>query len=171
MVNNTVNIYIVDGTYNETISIKGFTGSGSINIYGHTGAIGDYLLLNNIIITNCGCTVLINGFKPTSTTAHGIVVNGCPDVTLLNTKVDATASSYAALQVANSNVYVDQYSYSNRGYGILANRCAIITACNGAGSGNTIGLSATFASTIGKYSSAQCTGTTNELTVSGGTIK
>lgn len=172
IVNHSIIINISQGTYSEAVEIIGFIGKGSITVTGGADnvAAANYKVTsikvryNNVIIN-------INGIQADTVTDHAYLIshNGIL-VSLTNVVCTAATTTYSAITIWDtSQVRVRNSILSNRFAGISTQNSRVFSWDN-SGTGNTYGLDAVYASTIGK-NGTQPSGTTAERTVSGGVIR
>ena len=169
VINHTVNINVLSGTYSETVSIVGFSGKGSINIIGDT-VVSNTRIVNSFSIINNSCPVAIQGFKVIATSDVAILVNVCSKVSISYCNIIDSTSTYEGIVYRASLGFVLFSTISNKKFGIMAADCATIFSSTNTGTGNSTGLYAVNAGTIGKYGS-QPSGTTAELSEGGGVIR
>jgi hypothetical protein len=168
-INHAVLINVAIGTYAETVTISGFTGKGTISLYG-PDLLGDTHMVNNIIIKYCDINILMRGIKCLSVSAVNIDISYSKFVTVNKMKCVEVDASHAAISVGNNSAaYITGSELSNRQYGIVTLTMATVSSANNTGTGNTYGLYAA-ASTIMK-SGTQPAGTTAEQFSSGGVIR
>lgn len=163
-VNHTVTINVAAGTYTETVSLTGFVGSGSINVLGATSTVTTHTI-TTLTITGCTAGVTVRGFvvggsQPGIVRCSGFQITSCTRTSGLNgftiTSSIGTITSCAISNMTNSGLFVQSGS--------------TVMSTNNSGSGNSVGLSAVNAATIGK-AGAQPSGTTAEQTSGGGVIR
>lgn len=170
VIDHTVTINVAEGTYAENVSIAGFVGRGSILITGSGAALTDTHLVTSIGLTNCHCAVFVEGLKLNNASGFCVSVYGCTRVRLRYLKMDVSATSYNGIYVESSMTYITNCSLSNRNAAIAAWASSTVFSNENAGSGNTVGLQAAYASTIGK-AGTQPSGTTAESSFGGGQIR
>lgn len=168
-VDAVITINVDAGTYNEDIRLHGFIGSGEINIMGATYDT-DTHKLRSFEALNCSCKIKLFGFSGTTTVVDCFTFKGCSHASLNSCNTVCSASSINAVTASYSILSVANSTFDNHNKGIEANSCSIVYSNNNEGSGNTYGLYAIQASTIGK-NSYQPEGTTNEYTAFGGEIR
>lgn len=166
IINNVVTINIAAGTYNEDVYISGFNGKGSISLLGDT-TVSSTRNVSSITISST-CKTTIRGLNLTSTGFAIYVVNS------LNANINycqcIVSSSNLGFLFDSSIGTISNSTISNRAQGIYSTNCSTIYSNTNSGTGNTIGLFSTSASTIGK-NGAQPGGTTAETSGAGGVIR
>ena len=167
IVNHTVTVNVVAGTFNEDVYIQGFTGKGLLQVIG-ASVLSDSYVVNKVHVIQCEVYVIVRGLKGTVTTDKAFCANGCVYVLFDYCKNDA-AASYPGFDVLwNSVVRIENSLVSNRLYGIRALGSRVFSNAN-SGTGNTTALRAENVAKIGK-SGTQPAGTTAESTGTGGQI-
>jgi len=168
-VDHTVTINVAAGTYNETVKFSGFTGNGTIYLYG-AAATNDTHTITNLTVIQCAIQVFVRGFKALSTTAIGFVAQSSAYVNFTGCKC-VGASSYAGIEgYWGGYVAVFDSELSNRGPAINSTSGVSIYSSNNTGNGNSVGLRAAYAATIGK-NGTQPAGTITEQVLYGGEIR
>lgn len=169
IINHSVTVNVSNGTYSENVNIAGFSGKGSININGDT-SVSSTRIVNSFSIKNNSCPISIQGFKVTTTSAVAVIIDTCVRVSISYFNIIDTTTNYDGISYNASLGYVLNSTISNRRYAINAPACSTVFSSTNSGTGNTVGLYAANASTIGKYST-QPGGTTAETSVGGGAIR
>lgn len=168
-VDATITINIDAGTYNEDVIIGGFVGNGRINLNG-----GDSLdnavnyKVNSIYVCRNLNLIVINGIECTRTNDSAFISERTYTM-FENCKV-STTSSLNGIFIHSGFAYIIGCEVSNRGIALGCQHSVVYSLAWSAGSGNTIGLRATYSSTIGK-DGTQPQGSTAEQTSSGGVIR
>lgn len=170
IVNHTMNIVVSSSFgYNETVTIVGRVGSGSLSITGGA-AVSDSYPVVNMLISQCGIAINITGMKAFTTTGDAFVVSRCIQVVFNFCKAADTALGFSGFHIFASNVIISNNFIANKGGGISARESSTVASSTNSGSGNINALFADGAATIGKLST-QPTGTNNESTSGGGVIR
>jgi hypothetical protein len=167
-IDSTITIQGDAGTYSENITVKGFYGSGELNILGDTVVSSDYVI-ETISIEKCSLPVKVKGLC--SSTAAGVAfqVNSCQRV-LFNVCRSIVSGAGYGFNIEASMAQVSACDISNRTIAIAAGVEATVASASCTGSGNTYGLYCNGAATIGK-SGTQSGATTAEYTSDGGVIR
>ncbi|MGG1597602.1 hypothetical protein [Paenibacillus naphthalenovorans] len=162
-------INVAPGTYNEDVLVAGKEGDNFLDIVGDSVA-STSRTVNSILIRNCG-SVVVTGFNLVSTTKHGIEVLRTRYAQLQYNRIvaDGIASVVFGIHAHSSYCLANNNEISNRYHGILSNHGSRVTSNTNTGRGNTFGLNATYASSIGKIG-IQPAGNTMELMSAGGII-
>jgi hypothetical protein len=140
IVNHTVNINVANGTYAESVSLGGFSGSGIITINPSASAISDLCLINAITLYRCSIPVIVKGVRAVSTTENGFGAVSCIDAQFLYCKVISAASSAGGLVVNSSKAYAYGCIFSNRNIGLNAGQNSDLFSYDCSGTGNTFGM-------------------------------
>lgn len=167
IVNHNVTINVAAGTYAETVNIKGYVGTGRLYVIGDS-TVSDSRVVNNFEVQKCGIYIYVQGFKTNYTTNHSILATACACVQFSYCKSIET-SGHSAFCASASNAIIDNSLLSNHSNGVYALNARIFSNTN-SGTGNTNGLAASNASTIGK-NGTQPGGTTAESATTGGVIR
>lgn len=167
-VDATITINVDAGTYNESVNIAGFVGTGKITLNGDS-VVSDTRKVNLINAANNVCNITVSGFRGLSTSVPTFSAINCLCYYLNYCKTIDSASQYGVVY-DNSFGAVQLSLISNRNYGIMSMNCSTVFSGTNSGTGNTNGLGALNAATIGKYST-QPAGTTAETTAGGGVIR
>lgn len=167
-VDAVITINVDAGTYNESVSIFGFTGSGEIKLNGDT-IVSDTRQVNAINGINNTCIVTVTGFRGLSTTLITFFVRNCLNFNFNYCKSINSGAQYGVLYDTSIGA-VEASLISNRNYGIMATNSSTVFSNTNSGTANTYGLAALNAATIGKFST-QPAGTTAEITGGGGVIR
>lgn len=93
IVNHTVTINVAAGTYNETVTPKGFSGSGTINLIGDNVLSTTRSILNLYAVSN-SIKITATGFCGTSITAHAFAASLSTAVLFDKCKVTAETTAY-----------------------------------------------------------------------------
>lgn len=142
IVNHMVTINVAAGTYAETISIRGFVGSGNIIVNGGTDlASASNYLINYIYVLRCFVPVTIKGFKAnianslydffvnqsstvvfqycisTTTTPNGFYFQYCPGGQIYNCQTSNHINSGIVCILGNLDIY-DCFGNNNQ-YGVF----------------------------------------------------
>lgn len=168
IVNHDITINVAPGTYDESVSLRGFLGKGTIFLYGDT-TISDSRVVNWVFISRNACRVDVRGFCSINTSDHAFSIVYTTSAFISYCKTDASTGSYSGMDINNAFAEVYNCSISNRNSGIRANK-AVVYSNNNAGIGNVYGIRADNAGTIGK-DGTQPSGTTAEMTSRGGEIR
>lgn len=162
----TITINVDAGTYNEEVVINGFTGSGSINLFGDT-VVSTNCSVTSISVRKCSVDVYVRGFNGTGNgTTFLSYANIKCRFSLCNT-IGAGTEGFAAdssLLLLSNNVASNKTTAA-----IIASNMTTIYSENNSGSGNSVGLYCYQASKIGK-NGTQPSWTTAEYTSTGGQI-
>ncbi|NHN33577.1 pectinesterase family protein [Paenibacillus agricola] len=167
IVNHSVIINIAAGTYAEAINIAGFNGKGILELIGNTASATVSVI--SILMQVCGCKVKSSGLNVTTTTGAAITVDGC-QWAHLNTNFVTSSGAFEGIRAVSSFVYTAGNVLSNRSVAIYSDFMSVVGSTNNTGTGNTIGLYASTAGTIGK-GGTQPAGTTAEAFSTGGVIR
>lgn len=167
-INHTVQIIAEAGTYNEALQISGFRGKGSMSLIGADSlANSENYIINNVNLLRNSITITVQGFRASSG-AFGFISNANKYATLKWCSKIFT-STYG-IQATASNTVIEECEFSNCVRAIETGYLSTTYSLNNVGTGNTVGLYASTASTIGK-SGTQPSATTAETTVTGGEIR
>ena len=166
-INVTANITIYAGIYDENVYIKGFYGSGAINIRRHTVDIVN--INGSIAISGCQLTVTLSNLIIRSVDIDNSV-DAKVEYCFINT-AEPPVSISVGVDVKNSNAWIYVTTISNcSGGAIEAHRGSQVLSDTNSGANNVIGLRAWSTGCIAKRLS-QPPGTTPEATVDGGQIR
>lgn len=149
IINHSVVIQPAPGTYNETVTIRGFMGGGTISILGDT-AVSDTYVLNSVAVNRTEVPVVIRGFNMQANNAHGIDIQYSKAVIIQFIKTIAIASSYNGLNSINSNVRIYGSIMSNKNAAIYAGVNSVINSEENTGVGNTYAIISVAGSSVGK---------------------
>lgn len=167
VVNHSVVINIAAGTYSEGIQLTGYYGKGSIELVGNTTMAN--VNVTSVLLQRNGCNVKVSGLNVTTTTGTAITVEVC-QWAHLNANFVTSSGAFEGIRTVGSFVYAAGNTISNRSIAVLADFMSAVSSTNNTGTGNTVGLSAVTAATLGK-GGTQPTGTTAESTSTGGVIR
>lgn len=169
IINHTITIYIADGAYAEDVVVAGFAGKGQIIANGNVATPAN-VTISSINISQNSCYIFLQGFTATSITKDGITVKNNTYVQVKVISCIAATATYAGISIQNSNTWISTCTISNRSAGIDASGPCAVTSELNSGTGNTIGLKASYTATIGK-AGGQPAGTTAESATYGGIIR
>lgn len=169
--NSVITVNFAAGTYNETLSITGFMGSGQIIINGATVLAATHNI-NAIFVSKVQIPVTITGFNCTSTTADGFTAIGCGVEIWFAFCRSVQAAGGNGFYAFASKVKITGSQVANRttGNALLALELSFVLSMDQtSGTGNSIGLQAATGATIRK-SGVQLSGATAEVFQTGGVI-
>lgn len=167
-INHIVTINVATGTYNETVTIAGFIGSGEIDIMAGASASTNYTV-NNVVIIGCTIKIYTRGLNASTSSSDSFYISDCLFARCDYCNATVTDSSHSGFYILQSLAQVTNSVSSNKANGIY-NINSNVTSQNNSGTGNTYGLQCVFAGTIGK-SGPQPGGATAETTSGGGLIR
>jgi hypothetical protein len=171
IVNHTIPIIIAAGTYLEDVSVQGFSGKGFIFLQAAVAnALSDSYIIRSFYAGQCTCYVEVNSLKANSTTIEGFKADRSTSINFLYCKMDVASASFGGFGISSSVCQIFNSLISNRFFGISANLSSTVYSNTNSGTGNTTGLIAQAASTIGK-GGTQPAGTAAESTSGGGVIR
>lgn len=168
IMNHDITVNIADGTYVETVSILGFSGSGTLTIQGNT-ATPDNVKVGRLVVDRCMILLLVNGVRPTTIVDSGISVSRVLDVRLTSCKVIDTAAGQDGIVATSAIVSVTSCTITGRNRAILSTRNSRIWSTSNSGTGNVFGLFASGGDII--KNGTQPAGTTAEFEEGGGDIR
>lgn len=135
-----VTINISPSSYNETIRVKGFSGSGNLKLVGGT-SYADSLnfIVKNLLTYRNSCRVYVQGLTFNATTDPA--VNSLSDalVYVRNCRASASTTQWGYVANEGSNLYVVECEVSNKQIGIVAQGSFVLSYAN-SGTGNTTAL-------------------------------
>lgn len=167
IVNHAVVINVMAGTYNEDISIIGFSGKGIILLVG-ANQVSTTHNISSLLVKQCTVYVNCSGFNITTTTKEAVRIEACTNVNI-NLMNITQASNYAGIVALTSLVRVADNQISNRNEAIVAGLSSIIFSLNNSGTGNNVVLQAGDAGKIGLWGT-QPSGTTTISAAGGGQV-
>ena len=170
IVNHIVTVNLAPGTYDEVINLNGFVGTQGINVNGGTDLTTalNYMVYN-LNVNRCGCFIKVTGVTSTRATTHMCYCNSNINCTFVYCNSTVAANAFNGFYIQNSLCFISHCNVSNRQYAIYSVTSNICSEAN-TGSGNLVGLMASYSGVIGK-NGTQCGGTTAELIGSGGDIR
>lgn len=168
-IDHTVVINVAVGDYSGegVLTVSGYTGKGSITINGDTVVSTSYSILRLNKNRN-GIPVTLRGFNFTTSTNVSVVANQCI-TSIVNLCNFVVSNSNQAISSVGSTLTVSNSTISNHSVAIDADTSTVYSNTN-SGTGNTIGLRSSSASTIGK-NGTQPGATTAEVQQTGGVIR
>jgi len=170
IVNHAVEINLADGNYSEGITLSGYVGIGSIVVTGNTSTPANVELASGIKVTNCSCSIIIQGMETTITSTNAVQADNSTKVILYYIVAEGTTGTYVGISAIHALVYARYCTVSNKFYGIYANICSVVHSRDNGGTGNGTGLYAFGGATIGKHNT-QPGGITAEVVLGGGEIR
>lgn len=170
VINANVKIIVAPGTYNENVEISGFVGKGMLTLEGSSAVATTHNIIS-LVVKNCTLYVYAKGFNTIATGSNiATLISGCTNCSL--GFINSTgASSMGGIHVTCSRCSVMFSTISNKLSAIYATGGSTVNSYSNQGSGNTYGLYANDASTIGKGSTQPTGLSANEYTTSGGVIR
>lgn len=169
--NYALNVKVLAGTYEESVTLNGFTGAGTLTIQGGNGVADSVnYKMRGIQVTGCSSRVDIVGLNFNNAGATGVSARQSQWVIVSNSSFNAGTSPQSGITVDASTAYIVNCEIANRGVAIQANYGSTVYATSNTGSGNQIGLASNSASTIGKHGT-QPGGTTSESISTAGQIR
>jgi hypothetical protein len=170
LVNHTVTINVAAGDYSGegNLTLFGATGKGTINVLGDTANTTSYII-SKIAISRCTIPVVVRGFISTITGSSGFTAVHSINVTFNYCSIIVPANTQDGVNAINSIITVSNCILSDHNNGIRAINSTIYSE-NNSGTGNTVGLLAEHAGTIGK-NGTQPAGSTAEMYNTGGIIR
>lgn len=166
--NHTYTINVGAGTYNEDVTISGFSGKGTITLSGATAQTDTYIV-NLIIVRKCSILITVKGFKSTTAAADAFYVEECMRVEFFYLKADGSTPTMAGIRVVSAKVYSYDSSFSNKGYALKVALNGELFSYSNVGTANFWAFSATEGGRISKIGS-EPTGTSGSETANGGMI-
>lgn len=162
-------INVSAGAYSEDILIAGFLGKGSLSLKGDT-VVSSTRIIKSVMVKSCGCYVDISGFATNTTASNDMNIDSCAKVYLSYMNCIVSNNSNYGLSVNSSFIYITNSVISSKSVAIVASINGRIFSLTNSGSGNTTGMYASYNGEIGYYG-IQPSGTTAQLTASGGVIR
>lgn len=168
---HTITINVASGTYNETILLTSFNGSGALNIYGGTDlASAVNFKVNDIVVSTTNCNISIRGFELLTTTNIAIQIFRSMKINLSYCTTTVLATSYRGIYIDYSKVFIANCLISNRQYALyVRENSEVVSSDWSSGSGNSNGIYAIYGGKIAK-SGTQPQGTIAESVAGGGII-
>lgn len=172
IINHNINIRVSAGTYTETLSLLGFSGSGFLRIFGEGKSTS--VINGRVAVGACPiCRILIDGFtvnyNGSTSYTSAVSVYNCQYVQL-NLAINNSTNTIYGVDVSRSFVDVFSSNISNKKVAIVATSFSHVWSDNNSGSANSIVFQASIGSVIIR-SNGQPSGTTTESIDSGGTIR
>lgn len=157
-------ITMADGTYNEDISIVGFSG-GALRLYSTHTEVSDNCKINSIFANSNSSYVFITGFNIITNTnsRHGITCYNCNNIIIRACKIVGTSIDWAGMYFAECNFQAFNNSVSNKNVALHAYKSDGVAGWWTDSNSNNIGLLATVGATI-KMIGAQPSGTLRQET-------
>lgn len=151
--------YVMDGTYDEDIVIPGFH-NGVLNIRSYSSAdtLNTVCNILNARILFCTARVQLFGLNLTSTSYHGVEVNGCTDAYMTACQASGSASGYQSFRFIHSIAKLWVCRGDNHDTCLYAYNSKITSMSWTNSSGITYGTLAEQGSIISKDSGSQPTG-------------
>lgn len=169
--NLSMNVSIQAGTYAEIVVVRGFTGSSTLTIRGGASVSeANNFKVQGLQISGCSMMVEVSGLHFNNAGSQGVSVRQSQYVIVSYCNLDAGTSMQPGISTEASTAHITSCNISNRYYGIIAHYGSSVYTTANTGSGNTIGLTANTASTIGKHGT-QAGATTAEVAQLGGQIR
>jgi hypothetical protein len=173
---NPVTIILADGTYTETITIRGFMGGihsylPKFIIKSLSGNPDNCMIDGGILVRQNSLPIQISSIQGINISVGFGLDQNCAPIWISNCKHVVNANTISGVSVnACPAVRISNCVVSNKGKAIEANNNSNIFSEINSGSGNVVGLSSWNNATIGKYST-QPSGTTAESSGQGGVIR
>ncbi|MGY3187150.1 phage tail protein [Lysinibacillus sp. TE18511] len=168
VVNHNIIINIAEGSYNETITLDGYIGSGTITVSGNTTSTNTHIV-NNIVVNRVQVPVVLRGLKCVSVNAHTVLATYSNNVHVQYIK-DDTPSTFNGIHYLSTKGRIYSSEFSNKNAAIYSELCSTIYSEINSGVSNSFGLSAYKAGVIGK-TGTQPTGVVAEASADGGVIR
>lgn len=167
---HSVNINVSAGTYNEAVSVLGFSGKGSISLTGATTKTGTHIVTGQIASLRNSCRIAIQGFKSTNTASTAFFVLNSNETFFQFCITDVTTTpSQFAFYVESAKVYAYGCSVSSRESAVYAHFNGEILAHDFDGASNAIAYRAGYGGRIHVTGSTP-SATTFAVTYEGGLI-
>lgn len=144
VVNHGVLITVASGTYAETITVSGFSGAGTLKIFGNNTNVFQCIVINNpleITLQNLNMTVT-NENAISSLNNSRLIVTGCA--------VIGSANGAVGINHNTGTCYASSCVISNRQFAFLCSVGKLISD-NNIGTGNTYCIGASAGGEIVKY--------------------
>ncbi len=178
-IDETITINVDTGTYAETVTISGFTGTGSIVLNGGADLANsvNYIITKQLIVNKCTLGISVFGFKfngagMTNATQGFVYIGSSLDVSLSYCTLDGSGVAFATergLYIIFCFASVTGCEISNfNTHGITVSTNGNLYSGSNTGTGNTVALYTTAG--IIRKGDTQPAGTTAEQTVNGGQI-
>lgn len=168
-INNTVTVF--QGTYEETVVVNGFTGSGTLTINGANSTNDATLFkVRGFIMRGCSSRINIRGFHLNNAGIAGVQAFDSQLVDVGICDFNAGSTGQNGVLCSSSKVYLSSSVISNRSHAIVCEYMGSVLSYSNTGTGNINVLTATTGGTIVKYST-QPSGTNLENASSGGLIR
>lgn len=168
-INNNVTVF--PGTYEETVSVNGFTGSGTLTIRGAdsiNNAQG--YKVRGFVVTGCSARIAIQGLHLNNAGVAGVQAFHSQLVAISSCDFNAGSTGQNGVLSSGSKVYLSSSIISNRSHAMVCEYTGTLYSTTNTGTGNINALTATTGGTIIKYST-QPSGTNLENASSGGLIR
>lgn len=165
IVNHSITIRLLEGSYAESVVIAGFGGIGQISLRKQTtGAV----FVDAVSVLNSTLPIEAQGLTVTS--QYGVTVSRCTDVTISDFNVVGNSSGYNGFTISKSYVHLTSTVISNKGMAASVSDNSLVKVGWNSGSGNTTVYGSYFASTIIKINQEHPTGSTAQYTQGGGVV-
>lgn len=172
VLNGSATVILDPGAYIGNVNILGFSGGGSISIRSVNGDFAGSPNYQTDSFNIRGCTVQVSllGIQlGTSANTPGVNAARCSHLLIQNCRCSTNTASYA-INIDTSLAYINGSDISNRSNVLMANNMSTVVIANMTGTGNTVGLYASYGSTIVKIGT-QATASTAESIAVGGIIR
>ena len=165
-------ILIADGTYDETLIVKGFH-SGTLNIKSNSNpeTLNTLCNIKSIKVLWCSAKVQLYGLNLISTTYHGVEVNSCTDTYIAACQALLSASGQVGFRFVHSLGRIYNCKSTNHDYALMAYNSKVVSQVWATGSSATYyGTVADQGSVITKTGSKPSGSSSDERTLNGGVI-
>lgn len=147
IINHSIAIILMSGTYAEDVKMTGRTGSGSVQFQADDTSWRGASKIKSLTLVNCQIPITLY-YMTMNGSNNAVITDRCALVLLSYS--DIVNQGNTGISSNASKVLVNNTNISERGTAVYATYCSTVCLDTVSGSLNTVGVSCNFASTVTK---------------------
>lgn len=167
IINHSISIRLMTGTYEEDARMTGRVGSGSVQFQSDDTSRRGSSKIKSLTLVNCQIPITLY-YMTMNGSNNAIIADRCNYVFLSYSDIINNGST--GINSNASKLVVNSTNISERATAVYATNCSIVCLDSVGGSLNTVGVSSNFASTVAKSVYTLQSGS-GDITSSGGQIR
>ncbi|MBY9080986.1 hypothetical protein KIH86_07520 [Paenibacillus sp. HN-1] len=169
VINHTTVVNVAAGTYAEDVEIKGFSGSGVLQVNPGVVTVSNTYNVSSVTVSNCLIPVGVNGLNATTVTARAFTALSALDAEFKYCSTTLGMVNQHGFYANSAKMYLYHCTATNKYAGISAGQNSEVFVWDCSGTGNAIAL---YAGEGGRISTTGTVpaGTTASATGNGGSI-
>ncbi|MBY9077289.1 hypothetical protein KIH86_03710 [Paenibacillus sp. HN-1] len=140
VINHTVVVNVAAGTYAEDVEIKGFSGSGVLQVNPGVVTVSNTYNVSSVTVSNCLIPVGVNGLNATTVTARAFTALNALDAEFKYCSTTLGMVNQHGFYANSAKMYLFHCTATNKYVGISAGQNSEVFVWDCSGTGNAIAL-------------------------------